>query len=319
MDTQVQEWVAAALAGHGLVQAGPLENVKQRPWATVLRARTCSGDVYFKANAPGGRHEPALAQELASAWRDRVASPLATDPARGWLLTLDHGRRLCDAVPQDRVLATWEELLPRYAEIQLASAKAPERWLALGVPDRRLEELPAATEALLRDGPELKAAERSRMLLLLPDLEAACRELAALPAAAALEHGDLHGANVLVGRGRRWFFDWADASVSHPFFTLLVTCHMVIDALDSDTGRRASARLRDAYLEPWSALAPASALRPLFPRALWVAHVGRALDWQHMLAGADDPGRAEWSPHIAAWLRRWLGRAGWWERLGVEP
>jgi hypothetical protein len=315
MDTQAQGWIAAALADYRLVQTGLLERVKQRPWATVLRARTSSGDVYFKANAPGGRHEPALSEELAREWPDRVPSPLATDPERGWMLTLDHGRRLCDVVPKDRLLATWEELLPRYAEIQLASAGAPERWLTLGVPDRRLEALPAATEALLRESADLTDSERSRMLLLLPDLKASCRELAALPAATALEHGDLHGANVLVGRGGRWFFDWADASVSHPFFTLLVTCNMVIDDLDSEAGRRATARLRDAYLEPWAALAPASALRPLFSRALWVAHVGRALDWQHMLAGADDSGRAEWSPHIATWLRRWLARTQLWGRL----
>ena len=106
------------------------------------------------------------------------------------------------------------------------------------------------------------------MLLLLPDLEARLsRARRPSRAATALEHGDLHGANVLVGRGGRWFFDWADASVSHPFFTLLVTCNMVIDDLDSEAGRRASARLRDAYLEPWAAVAPASALRPLFSRS----------------------------------------------------
>lgn len=311
MDALVRDWVAAALADHRLVQTGRLESVKQRPWATVLRARTSSGDVFFKANAPGGRHEPALTSELARVWPDRVPTPLAADPERGWMLTLDHGRRLCDALPRARLPAVWEELLPRYAEIQLASAAAPERWLGLGVPDRRLELLPAASEALLLGCKDLTDAERSRMLSLLPELEACCGALAGLPASAALEHGDLHDANVLVGSRGYWFFDWADASVSHPFFTLLVTCDMLVDDLDSEQGRRTSARLRDAYLEPFSALAPPSALRPLFRLALWVAHVGRALDWQHMLAGSDAPGRAEWIPHIATWLRRWLARQAW--------
>jgi hypothetical protein len=222
MDASAQEWVAETLAQHGLSPTGPLEVVKRRPWATVLRAPTSSGVVYFKANAPGGRHEPALARELARAWPDRVPAPLAADPERGWMLTLDHGRRLADVVPGDRLLATWEELLPRYAEIQLAAVETPERWLALGVPDRRLERLPAAAEALVRGSADLADDERARMLALLPELEAVCGELASLPAAASLEHGDLHGNNVLVGRGAHWFFDWADSSVSHPFFSLLI-------------------------------------------------------------------------------------------------
>lgn len=305
------EWVVAALTRHGLAPAGPLAPVKVRPWATVLRTRTSAGDVYFKANAPGGRHEPSLALELARAWPDRVPAPLAADPERGWMLTLDHGERLCDLVSHAELLPSWEDLLPRYAEIQLASGAHPERWLELGVPNRRLETLCAATEALVREHDGLAASERSRMLALLPELEAVCRELADLPGAATLEHGDLHGANVLVGRGSRWFFDWADASVSHPFFSLLVTCTMAIDDLDSDAGRRAAARLRDAYLEPWAALAPPDSLRAPFDLALWVAHVGRALDWDHMLSGASAPGRAEWYTHVAAWLRRWLQRRDW--------
>lgn len=311
MESDAQAWVAAALEQQGFLRTGPLEDVKLRPWAAVSRVHTSAGDVYFKANAPGGRHEAALVTELARAWPDRVPAPLAIDPLRGWMLTLDHGRRLSDVVPASRLLSCWEELLPRYAEIQRASAEAPERWLALGVPDRRLERLPAAVGALLERTPDLGAAERSGMLALLPALEGACRELAAFPALAALEHGDLHGANVLVGSGGPWFFDWADASVSHPLFSLLVTCHMLIDDLEAETGRRAAARLFDAYLEPWAALAPPRALRSLVPLALWVAHVGRALDWDHMLAGSAEPGRSEWHPHVATWLRRWLERRGW--------
>jgi hypothetical protein len=311
MDASAQEWVAEALAQHGLSATGPLEVVKRRPWATVLRAPTSSGAVYFKANAPGGRHEPALARELARAWPDRVPAPLAADPERGWMLTLDHGRRLTDAVPGDRLLATWEELLPRYAEIQLAAAEAPERWLALGVPDRRLERLPAAAEALVLGSADLADEERARMLALLPELETVCGELASLPVATSLEHGDLHGNNVLVGRGAHWFFDWADSSVSHPFFSLLITCNMLVEDLDSETGRRTRARLCDAYLEPWAAVAPARELLRFFPLALWVAHLGRALDWEHMLAGGDALGRDEWHGHVATWLRHWLARRSW--------
>ena len=56
---------------------------------------------------------------------------------------------------------------------------------------------------------------------------------------------------------------------------------------------------------------PARELRRFFPLALWVAHLGRALDWEHMLAGSDGPGRDEWHGHVATWLRDWLARRSW--------
>lgn len=77
--------------------------------------------------------------------------------------------------------------------------------------------------------------------------------LLAAPSPAALEHGDLHANNVLVCRGAAWIFDWEDASVSHPFCSLLVTFNMASDDLESAEARRMAARLRDAYLEPWTA------------------------------------------------------------------
>jgi hypothetical protein len=318
MDAYAREWIAAAAARHGHAPTGELALVKQRPWATVMRVGTSAGDFYFKENAPGGRHEPALVSALAREWPDRVAPPLAVEVERGWLLTRDLGRRLGDGLDAAGLLAAWERLLPRYAEIQIGSAREPGRWLGLGVPDRRLDVLPALTGDLLRGCAELTSAERSLMFGLLPELEARCRELAATPGASALEHGDLHAGNVLVGRAGPWLFDWADASVSHPFCSLLVNLGATLEDIDTAQGRRAAARLVDAYLEPWSVHAPARALRPLVSAALWIAHAGRALDWDRMLAGADADARASWQPQIASWLRSWVDRLDW-SRSGAWP
>lgn len=318
MDAEVRRWVTQAVEQNGLRQTGALEVVKERPWATVLRAPTSGGTVYFKANAPGGRHEGELVAELARDWPDWVPAPLAVDEARRWILTADHGQRLDDLVHGAELLAEWEQLLPRYAELQLASAREPERWLGLGVPDRRLARIPELAEALLRETSDISDEERTAMLDLLPELEVACRELGALPSRDALEHGDLHSGNVLVGAKGAWFFDWADTSVSYPLCTLLVTFNMVVDDLSSAADRRALARLIDAYLEPWTALAPAPQLRSLLSPALWVAHVGRALDWDYMLAGIDKADRGEWQPHMAQWLRRWLERRDW-AAVGAWP
>ena len=69
--------------------------------------------------------------------------------------------------------------------------------------------------------------------------------------------------------------DWGDASVAHPFFSLVVT----FDYLRDDPSGLAAGdlwfeRLRDAYLEPWGA-----GLVRLFDVAQCVARVARALSW----------------------------------------
>ena len=60
---------------------------------------------------------------------------------------------------------------------------------------------------------------------------------------ASAEADVLH--RVLARDGRLAVLDWGDACVSHPFFSLVATRH-------NEADRVPFARLRDAYLEPWS-------------------------------------------------------------------
>jgi hypothetical protein len=185
--------------------------------------------------------------------------------------------------------------------------------LGLGVPDRRPERLPELLRELAGDHRALCLGRRGGLLpserdalgALLPELEACGRELASLPCAAALDHGDLQDSNILVRDGTHWFCDWADASIAHPFCSLLVTCRRLVDDFASSDGIRRFARLRDAYLEPWSALAPPQSLRPLFDTALWIAHLSCALVWQRVLRGVSDSAGEEWQLRVPHWLRLW--------------
>ncbi|HME68253.1 MAG TPA: phosphotransferase [Myxococcota bacterium] len=306
-------WLREKLEGNGFLPPFDVSCVHDRPWSIILRATSAQGAAYFKAAAPGGRHEPGLVRALAAQWSDRVPAPLAVDTKRGWLVLPDLGRTLRQELDGADGMDTWLFLLPRYAEIQLASSLETAGFLRLGVPDRRLQRLPGLLRKLARDDRALclgrsgglLPGERDSLLELLPDLEACCRELASMPCPAALEHGDLQDANILVRDGAYWFCDWADASIAHPFLSLLVTCRRLVDDFASSDGIRRFARLRDAYLEPWSKLAPARSLRPLFGAALWVAHLACALDWNHMLAGVSESAREEWQTRVPKWLRLW--------------
>lgn len=315
---EVSAWLGDQLHENGLLPPYDIACVHDRPWSIILRATSTQGAAYFKAAGPGGWHEPGLVRELATHWSDRVPAPLAVDTKRGWLVLPDLGRTLRQELDGADGIDTWLFLLPRYAEIQLASSLETARLLKLGVPDRRLERLPDLLRQLARDEKALCLGrsggllpeERDLLFGLLPDLEACCRELASLPRPAALEHGDLHDGNILVRDGAHWMCDWGDASIAHPFCSLLVTCRRLIQDFASSDGIRRFARLRDAYLEPWSKLAPAPSLRPLFGAALWVAHLGCALDWNHMLTGVSESDREPWQLWVPKWLRLWSESRG---------
>ena len=99
------------------------------------------------------------------------------------------------------------------------------------------------------------------------------------------------------------FFDWGDASVAHPFATLLVTLRSFAYTLDAKTDDPVVRRVRDAYLEPWGLGRDGPALVEL---ATWTGIPGRALSWRRALVGA---GPADIEAHgdtVAGWLTELL-------------
>ena len=114
-----------------------------RPWSTVIRVPTESGNVFFKAVAPPLRHEAALTELLGARRPDCIPPPLAVDRERGWMLMEDGGQTLRDLIATERDLSRWSDVLPLYASVQIDLMGDVTELLALGVPDLRLETLPA--------------------------------------------------------------------------------------------------------------------------------------------------------------------------------
>jgi aminoglycoside/choline kinase family phosphotransferase len=237
-------WIAAELERLGLEPAGEIEQVHVRWWSTVMRVPTTEGDLYFKANAPPHHFEAALIALLARLQPGRVPELPAVDPDRGWLLMRDGGTRLRELVRSSADLGRWEEVLPAYADLQLALAPHVEELLAAGVPDERLAVLLAHLEQLL-DDPEallvgrtngLTKQELERLRALLPEFAATCERLASYGIPETLQHDDFHDGNIFVRDSRYLFFDWGDSCVSHPFHTLVVTMRAIAYRLELPTG-----------------------------------------------------------------------------------
>jgi aminoglycoside phosphotransferase (APT) family kinase protein len=151
---------------------------------------------------------------------------------------------------------------------------------------------------------ELPPDDRRRLEEVLPTVGTWCDKLAAVGVAASLQHDDLHDGNVFVGPHGDRLFDWGDASVSHPFGTLLVTLRSIASRGlgPADEQARALARLQDAYLEPWTASYSRAELAAAAPLAMRLASICRALSWHRALAGIPPHDHGEWSGNVGGWL-----------------
>jgi len=227
---------------------GAIELVHERPWSTVLRVPVAGGAAWFKACAPVQAFEPRLSGELFARWPDLVAEVLAHDEARAWVLLADAGTPIGRFGNPPEV---WLRLLPRYAELQRGEVAHAGDHLAHGVPDLRVETLPARYDDLLRHELPLEREEIGRLRAFGPRFAVLCAELAGRGVPETIQHDDLHMANVYAQGERLRVLDWGDSSISHPFASLVETFRFLEEFTKLEPSDAWFSRLRDAYLEPW--------------------------------------------------------------------
>lgn len=227
---------------------GPIETARERPWSTVLRVPVAQGSAWFKACSPVKAFEPRLSAGLFSRWPDRVAEVLGHDADRAWLLLGDAGVPIgAFGNPPE----AWLEVLPQYAELQRGEANRADGHLVHGVPSLLVSTLPARYARLLEDDLPLDAGELRRLRAFVPRLDRLCAELASDPLPPTVQHDDLHMGNVYELDGHLRMLDWGDTTISHPFFSLVVTFRFLEERARLEAGDPWFARLRDAYLEAW--------------------------------------------------------------------
>lgn len=313
---EAHAWIHAELARLNQGVVGVIEQPHTRPWSTILRVPTDRGTVYFKAVGSDAAHEVPLTVALARGWPNYSLSVLAADTERGWLLLPDGGPTLRSLIREDKDTSRWETVLSVYADLQVAMAERVHDLLRMGVPDRRLDRLPALYEGLLADTDMLRVDrpnglttdEYRRLQALAPRFTTLSQELAAFGLPETLHHGDFHDANVFWQDGRPVFFDWGDSVISHPFFslrTVLVSLEMSLG--DEAAAGQAFTHLLDAYLEPWTPYVPLAELKKARRLAYLVGVVNGALTWHSQVAALDAAGRQEYGGPVPALLQEFLG------------
>jgi hypothetical protein len=309
------DWARSELPG------AVLTRFRARPWAEVWSVAVPAADPvgrwWLKVSSTATGYEPRLLQLLAE-----VGTPLSPEvrvhAQRPWALVADAGRPVREAgLATDPAAAVdfWCVLLARYAELQ--QVVPAERLRAAGVPDASAAALPGLLAELLGEpdwlahayAPDLTDGDRTRIRGCSSRLRDAAAVLAdGLPP--ALQHDDLHDGNVFVPTGtpdpaRAVVIDWGDASLSHPFGTLLVTLRALASSLGLAPGGAAIARVRAAYLEVWRTRGESGAeLDRQLDLALRTAPLVRAASWRRALGTPQAGVELGMADGVADWLGR---------------
>jgi hypothetical protein len=311
---EAASWLDDRLAAAGIARTGDVRQPHLRVWGTVLTAPTTRGPVWLKAPGPETAFEAALYELLATVVPDRVLAPIAVDAVRGWVLLPDGGPTL-DGEAFDDLAAN----LARYAQLQRDLSSHVDSLLAFGIADMRPAAMPARfAEALALTsryatdhGTADDRAALSRIAAMRTEFGQWCARLAASPVPASLDHNDLHPGNIFASGTR--FYDWGDAVVAHPFASMLVA----LGYLHARHGMTAEdpvvVRVRDAYLEPFTDLAPRAELVAEVELACRVGKAARALTWDRALRAQGD---AEVGEYGRAPLETLLALRADWISLG---
>jgi hypothetical protein len=304
---EAHAWISDRVADAGARVTGPIEQPHIRLWSTVLRAPTSVGDMWFKANHPTVGYEAAVVHVLAATRADLVLPLVAVDIERGWMLMADGGERLREVVQRERDLGRWLDVLPLYGELQIAVSGRAGELVGLGAPDRRLAELPAQYERLLDAMDGLSPDEREQLTRSVPRVAETCRELASLGIPETIQHDDLHDGQVFVREGSYLFFDWGDACVAHPFFSMAVTLEGALAwGLDDVEGSVDVTPFRDAYLGPFGRFAEPVELEAAHAAALRLGWVCRALNVRMFADALEGSDREQWLEGVRIRLRMLL-------------
>jgi hypothetical protein len=299
---QALSWVDSHLANHGYQRSGGLARQRVQPWATVLKIPTDHGTVWMKAAAPSTAFEIRLYPLLQKVFSKWILRPIAVDLDRGWMLLPDGGTCLAEMGNNIDPVRVYETVLPCYGELQLALATHTQEMVECGVSDMRAPMMPMRFQEAVcgvRDFVELRGTPEEheqfrKVLAMEPTFLQWCSQLADIPGLPSLDHNDLHGGNILISATSPslcfHLFDWGDSVIAHPFTSMLVAVGLLRRNINAttDTDPRIL-RVRDAYLEAFSGIAPKAELIHGMELACRVAKVTRTLTWLRAVGTPSSP------------------------------
>jgi hypothetical protein len=225
---EIIQWASTCLLSLGYTLKSNLpENVLNTPWSYVVRFETSDGYVYLKHTPELFALEPTIIQILHNQFHAAVPTVIAHNAKLNCFLMKDAGLSLRERLKQkfDEVLLC--RAIEQFTMLQLAVADRIDVFLDIGVPDYRVNKLPALyktlisqTDLLIAEG--LSEIDIRRLEELLPKVTNLCKKLSSYNIKQTMVQPDFNDNNHLIDdKAHITLIDLGEIVISHPFFSLL--------------------------------------------------------------------------------------------------
>jgi len=314
---EAHDWIRAEAEQNSIQLIGEIEQSHIFHWSTIMKADSSVGALFFKATAGETLYEAALTQKLAGWIPESLPSLISLDINRGWMLMQDGGEQLRASIRQTGDVMLWEPVITAYADLQINLAEHIDEILEVGIPDHRLEVLPALysqllidTESMLIDQEKgLTSSEYKQLAGMTGRVEQLCGVLADFGIPESINHGDFHDGNVLVKDGRITIFDWGDADVTHPFISLrtwFVSMEISLGLDDFAPPTPEMTKLLHRYLECWDEYGAMDRLLKAYAISRPLASIVKTLQWHQSITRMDSSTRGEYAWIVPEVLREFM-------------
>ncbi|MEY3182350.1 MAG: hypothetical protein RLZ35_335 [Pseudomonadota bacterium] len=252
------------------------EIVLTTPWSKVVRFSTSSGTVYLKQTPATSflSIEPKIIRLLFEQFHANVPHVIAINDECHCFLMNDCGKSLRSLLKSKFNPKLLSQAIEQYGAIQRSTEGHIETFLKLGIPDWRLDKLPALyneliskTEFLISEG--LTSKELNALQHLSTHFSEQCGLLSTYGIPETLGYHDFHDNNVLVDQSteKLIFMDWSEVAIIHPFFSLQTCLQQSIKHHNVKEGDQTYRKLQETCLKNWSGLASKNQLSAAFDLA----------------------------------------------------
>lgn len=224
----VIDWARDYLCKHGYgVSAREPECVKNAPWSVVVRFDTDQGSIYLKHMPAVIAIEADVIAVLKNRFNANVPEVIAKNDDLHCFIMRDAGQPMRQVLKHQFDPEWLCSAAAQFAELQLTAVDNLGRFFEIGVPDWRLNRLPALYEAVVSDELLLRSegfsgSDMSQLQQLTQHVTQWCDELANYPIQDSIVQPDFHDNNLLVNAGtlQVTWIDLGELIVSYPLFSL---------------------------------------------------------------------------------------------------
>lgn len=235
LDQENQAWLEEVIAEYFNDGIKSISHFRIRPWSKIFKVQTnYSGSYFLKIPTPEFKHEAQIINLIQSFNSDITTKIIVRNPTNGsFLMEAIEGETLRMKIRREEENSLLVSSAATIGNFQKNSREHLSSFEQLGIPKWTSETMIEDFESLIQSPRFLELTALSSLDLkkfrsLFPYIQEKLSVLTRLDNGLSIDHGDFQDNNIFISKYQNVFFDWADASITIPSFTIGTYCHSIL-------------------------------------------------------------------------------------------